>query len=320
MNLDDLLIKVPEQPCLPIINRDEAVEVAKLQLAPWLKLLEDLVNYGSALIPRAFGSSEKSLGDAIVVGVLFRQVVAMFDALEMLMSNGAVHASNVQLRAMFEASVYIEWMLAGEKEEKAKHYYVFNLLRKRMWALRVQPESQEGKAFRAVMAKAGLPLNESLGDVGKSQIAEIDRVLSQPDFATVVANFRLWKKQNGRKASWYSPFGIANLRDLAERVRRESIYVMVYASTSEVMHSSSYEHHIRIGQGKVTIEPVRYFGRFSEVFRFSTIIAMGLFMSVLKAYRGDLEMRLFSQKYVEKWQKFFLNPPRIEIVGRDVAL
>jgi hypothetical protein len=315
----DLLIKVLEQPCLPIINRDEAVELVNHQLAPWLKLVADMVNYGSALIPRTFGSSEKTLGDAVVIGVLLRQVVAMFDALEVLMSNGAVHASNVQLRAMFEASVYIQWILAGEKDKKARYYYVFNLLRKRMWALRVQPESQEGKAFRAVMAKAGLPVDESLGSVGKSQIAEIDRVLSQPEFAAASADFHLWKKHNARKPSWYSPLGVANLRDLAERVGKEPIYAMVYASTSEVMHASSYEHHIRIREGKLTIEPIRYFGRFAEVFRFSTIIAMDVFMAVLRAYRPG-EMRVFGNKYLEKWQKFFLNPPRIDITAKQVAL
>lgn len=315
----DLIIKVSEQPCLPIIDRDGSIDLANHQLAPWLKLLRDMVNYGSALIPRAFGSSEKTLGDAIVIGVLLRQIVSMFDALEILMSTGAVHASTLQLRAMLEASIYMEWMLTDGKEKKATYYYVYNLLRKRKWALRVQPESQEGNAFRALMAKVGLPLDETLGDIGKSQIAEIDRVLSQPDFAAALTEFRLQKKQNGRRPLWYSPFGVRSLRDLAERVGKEPIYAMVYASTSNVMHSSSYEHHIRIGEGKLTIEPIRYFGQFAEVFRFSTIIAMDVFMAVLKAYRPG-ETGVFSQKYLEKWREAFLNPPHVAISPREAAL
>jgi len=34
---------------------------------------------------------------------------------------------------MFEASVYIDWMLAGDRENKAAYYYVHNLLRLRLW-------------------------------------------------------------------------------------------------------------------------------------------------------------------------------------------
>jgi hypothetical protein len=314
----NLLISVPEQPCLPILNRDNAAEIAD-QLKPWLKLLEDMVNYGTALIPRTFGSGEKNLGDAIVIGVLLRQIVAMFDGLQLLMANVAVHASYLQLRTMLEACLYLEWMLAGEKEQKATYYYVFNLLRRRMWALRVQADSQQGKEFRAVMDKADLPLDETLGRVGKAHVAEIDRVLSQPEFASATAEFRRWKKENGRKPSWYSPLGVGNLRELADRVGKEPLYVMVYASASEVMHSSSYEPHIRIENGKMTVETIRHPGKFADVFRFSTIIAMDVFMATLKAYRPG-EAPLFGQKYREKWQQFFLNPPEIKINAVDACL
>jgi hypothetical protein len=50
-----------------------------------------------------------------LIGTLLRQVVAMIDAVEILMCRSAVHAASLQLRALFEASVYIEWMLGASR-------------------------------------------------------------------------------------------------------------------------------------------------------------------------------------------------------------
>jgi hypothetical protein len=119
------------------LNDEGATAIVSKQLQTWTNLLRDLANYGSHLIPRSYSSSEKALGDVVLIGTLLRQLVAMIDAIEILLRRSAVHAATLQLRAMFEASVYIDWMLAGDRENKAAYYYVHNLLRLRLWAMRV---------------------------------------------------------------------------------------------------------------------------------------------------------------------------------------
>ena len=198
---------IPEDPHKGLLNDESATAFASEQLKPWTNLLRDLANYGSHLIPRAFSSSGKTLGDAVVIGTLLRQFVAMLDAIEILLCRSAVHAATLQLRAMFEASVYIDWMLAGDRENKAAYYYVHNLLRLRLWAMRVQSGTAESSTFKGMMNKAGVPVDETLGDEGKSQVLEIDRVLSQAQFVAVRDDFRDWKKRNGRRPAWYSPLG-----------------------------------------------------------------------------------------------------------------
>jgi hypothetical protein len=155
----------------------QSLAYASEQLKPWTNLLQNLANYGSHLIPRAYSSSGKTLGDAVLIDVLLRQLVAMIDAIEILLCRSAVHAATLQLRAMFEASVYIDWMLAGDRENKAAYYYVHNLLRLRRWAMRVQSGTAESSGFEDIMNKAGLPVDETLGNEGKNQAQEIDRVL-----------------------------------------------------------------------------------------------------------------------------------------------
>src|SRR5438105_2716349 len=100
---------IPEDPNKPILDDEGATKIAAEQLKPWTNLLRDLANYGSHLIPRAYSSSDKTLADVVVIGILFKQVVAMIDAIEILLCRSAVHAATLPLRAMFEASVYMEW-------------------------------------------------------------------------------------------------------------------------------------------------------------------------------------------------------------------
>lgn len=151
-----MLIKVPESEFKALLDPDKVIADIKEHLSPWIALVQDVTNYGSNLIPRCFSSSERSLKDAVVLAILLRQAVAMLDGVGILLANGATHAANLQMRALFEASVYMDWILLNDSERKADYYYVHNLRRKRIWALRTQPGSPESQEFITMMNKAGV--------------------------------------------------------------------------------------------------------------------------------------------------------------------
>jgi Family of unknown function (DUF5677) len=309
---------IPEDPHKGLLNDESATAFVSEQLKPWTNLLRDLASYGSHLVPRAFSSSGKTLGDAVVIGILLRQLVAMIDAIEILLCRSAVHAAALQLRAMFEASVYIDWILAGDRENKAAYYYVHNLLRLRLWAMRVQSGTAESSSFKGIMDKAGVPVDQTLGDEGKKQVQEIDRVLSQAGFAAVRDDLREWKKRNGRRPSWYSPLGVTDLRNMSITVNKEPLYVMVYGTGSEVMHASNYGQHVRIQSERITFYSIRNPKEFSTTVRLTATIAMDIFMKILHEYREG-ECSRFGQKYIEKWQHAFMSIPQLKINEQDLG-
>jgi hypothetical protein len=309
---------IPEDPHKGLLDDEGATAFASEQLKTWTNLLRDLANYGSHLVPRAYSSSGKTLGDAVLIGILLRQLVAMIDAIEILLCRSAVHAATLQLRAMFEASVYIDWMLAGDRENKATYYYVHNLLRLRLWARRVQSGTAESSSFKDIMNKAGLPVDETLGDEGKNQVQEIDRVLSQARFVAVRNEFRDWKKRNGRRPAWYSPLGATDLRKMAINVNKEPLYLFLYGPGSEVMHASNYGQHIRIQSGQITFYSIRHPKEFSTKVRLTATIAIDIFMKILYEYREG-ECARFGQKYVEKWQQAFMNIPELKIDEQELG-
>ena len=307
---------IPEDPHKGLLDDEGATAFASEKLKTWTNLLRDLANYGSHLIPRAYSSSGKTLADAVLIGILLRQLVAMIDAIEILLCRSAVHAATLQLRAMFEASVYIEWMLAGDREKKADYYYVHNLLRLRLWAMRVQSGTAESSSFKDIMN--GLPVDETLGNEGKNQVQEIDRVLSQARFVGIRDEFRDWKKRNDRRPAWYSPLGVTDLRNMAVNVNKEPLYVFLYGPGSEVIHASNYGQHIRFQSGRITFYSIRHPKEFSTKVRLTATIAIDIFMKVLREYREG-ECSRFGQKYVEKWQQAFMNIPELKINEQEVG-
>jgi hypothetical protein len=316
---ESLLIKVPEQEFKHLLDRDKVVEDIRAHFKPWTDLLRDLVNYGSNLVPRCFGSSERGLKDMVVLATLLPQAVAMLDGVDILLSNGSVHAANLQMRALFEASVYIDFILLNESERKASYYYVHNLRRKRMWALRTQLGSDESKDFLEMMEKEGVKVSDEVRETARQQIQKIDRILSQAKFAHI--NDDIQKARRGKKfdPAWYAPLGQRSLRTVAHAVGKSSQYVIFYSGASEVTHTSSYERHMKIGNGELTFEPVRSLEGFESVFRPSVIFALSTFRRVLQEYRPG-ELPLFSRKYAEKWKNEFINFPKITVKAETTRI
>src|ERR1700690_1221198 len=306
----NMLIKVRESAHKAFLDSDKVAADVKDHLGLWIDMIREVTDYDSNLLPRCFASSERSLKDAVILPILLRQVVAMLDGIEILLSQGAPHAAQLQMRALFEASVYIDWVLLGDSEKKAAYYYVHNLRRKRVWASRTQPGSPESEEFIVMMDKSGVPMSDKLRESSAQQIKDIDRVLSEPRFAEISSDFD--KHRKGRKfdPAWYVPLGERSLGTMARTVGKASLFVMLYSGASDVMHASSYEHHIKVGKGELFFEPIRSIEGFEHVWRFSVIVAFKTYRRILKQYREE-ELVAFSRKYVENWQREFLNFPKI---------
>jgi hypothetical protein len=206
-----MLIKVPENEFRPLLDREHVVEDIAKHLKPWTDLIHDLASYGSNLVPRCYGSSEKSLTEMVVLAILLPQAVAMLDGVDILLANGSAHVANLQMRALFEASVYIDWILLNDSERKAQYYYVHNLRRKRVWALRTQPGSEESKDFLNMLEKVGIQISDEVRVSAAQRIQEIDRIISQPIFAPISSDIE--KSRRGKKfdPAWYVPLGERSL-------------------------------------------------------------------------------------------------------------
>jgi len=294
-----------------ILDRDKHVNDVKEHFGNELKLLTDIVNYGTNLIPRVFTTSNRNLTAIIVVGVLLKQVVSMLDSIEILLSNANIHASKLSTRALYEASIYIEWILKEQADKKAKYYYVSNLRGEKKWALRGIKDTVEHESFKHVRDQLNVDppsKHDSFEADAKSHLAQVEKTLLQNSFKTINDELERLQNNNRRKMepSWYKVFRIHSLRHMAKSLDRHAEYDLFYSQGSDVTHSARYKDHIRISKGKIEFIPIRLLEDMSTLLFFSISIAINAYKTVLNYYRPG-EVINFERKYINDWRQTFLN-------------
>lgn len=237
----------------------------------------------------------------------------MLDAFEVLVSNACMPAAQLQSRAMFEASVYVDFILLGNEEEKARYYYVSNLRRELTWALRSQEGSAEHTKFFAALGEFGDALQETqkaTAEPAKAQAQEIQEFLTNEPWKSVNAVLEQAKGKKKHDVAWHVPFGKGSVRELSELTGRLHEYEVFYSISSEKMHSSEYRSHISIGSGYIAFEPIRNLDGSHALVSFALSVAFHAYRSVLSRYRPG-QLNEFSRRYAENWRAAFLSIPKV---------
>jgi hypothetical protein len=307
-----MLIKIPEKEYKPILDREENIDTVRKYFINEIKLLTNMVNYGSNLIPRCLSSSSKKIEDIIILNVLFRQALSMLDAIEILISNAAIYPANLQLRVAWEARLFIEWILKDETREKSKFYYVSHLRKNRIWALRVQSGSEENKKFIKSMGNYGNIFFQKRSNIekeGQKSIEDINNFLSKNDYKYINEEFDNYIKKNKSRyePKWYNPLGITSIKKMAEKLKCLPEYEVYYSSISEIVHSTKFE--IKFVESRVFFEPIRYLKGIDIILMTTVTMLIKIFKQLLNHYRPN---ERFSEKYVEEWRNTFLNIKYVE--------
>jgi hypothetical protein len=302
-----------EKPFEPLLHRELHARDAKNHYAVQIVLLRDVVNYGTNLVPSCLASSGRTLGDVVITTVLLKQVVLMLDALEVLAGEACSEALVLQARAMFEASVYLEWMLREDKERKALYYYVANVRKERQWVKRGIEDDPEQEAFFRNLGEFGNALTEtrsSLATIAPPRLAEIDSFLAKEPYAAINADFEREKGNRPFEPSWHTPLGESSVRSVAKAVGRLHEYEIFYTHGSETMHVSRHTRHVKIKKGRIELEPIRHLEGLKTTLLFSLSVAFHTYRVVLGHYRpGQLDE--FNRRYVQDWRSAFMNIPTV---------
>lgn len=298
-----------EAPHAAILNREEPRAVAEQHFSRQTALLRDLANYGSNLVIRSFDSSPKKMAEVVVCGVLLKQIVAMVDAVEVLLSAGCGHAAFLPARTAFEASVYFDWILLADSERRATRYIVANFRDERLWAARVIPGTTEEQTFTQIAKSLGVDVHAnrpSLASEAAIHLAEVNRILGQPNLQAIDLEFTTARRNRKYDPEWYELDGLTSIRQVADKAGRLPEYEFFYSKGSQVTHTGSYKDHIRFTTGQVRFKPIRHLAEVNVLLNFVVSISLGTYKKTLERYRPG-ELPAFSKKYVEDWREPFQN-------------
>lgn len=298
-----------------LLDRDEAEKAAIKALAKQIELLDQMANYGSNLLVRVLHTNKsKHIRDLIVCSVFLRQVVAMLDSLAIAFRAGSAHLALLAARPGFEATIYLEWMLLSDTKKKGEYYYVANLRRNRLWALRstagtpqnakMASDPQLKSILDAVAAEAATP--------AQAQIAEFDRICGKDAYKSINEAFEKACKGNKEK-DWYNLLGMDSIRAVAKSLNRLVEYDLFYSGASQLLHSSAMGPHIKVHvKDEFTVKPIRTIEGATSILNFCIGAAIRSFQLIVNHYRPG-EAKTFSRIYAEEWRAAYLGIPKISV-------
>jgi hypothetical protein len=304
-----------EQAHATLLDRTTVPRDISTHFSSQLVLLDQMVNYGSNLIIRAFNNSDQGLRDIVVCGSLLKQFTSALDACGILIREGALHSAQMPARAAFEASVYVEWMLISHGEKKATHFFVRNLRRRLLWANRVTAGTADAGEFMKDMGELGadvLKRRPEIVDIGNRQRDEVSKILERPEFIQTNRRFEELASNGKRRREpeWYVVLGKPSLRSIAKELRRLPEYELVYARGSEVMHGGSYTDQLSFSKGGMNLLPIRNLNGITNLFTMLFSMAVVTFQRVIVFYRNR-ELPAFQRMYVDEWRVPFLSVPKV---------
>ena len=94
-----------------VLDREYATQTAA-HFGDALRLINELVDYGTSLVPLAFINSPRDLKAICIIFVQLRQFLVHLDGAATLASAGNCLSATLQRRSLLETALTIEWILA----------------------------------------------------------------------------------------------------------------------------------------------------------------------------------------------------------------
>ena len=303
-----------------ILDRDKAVNFGTT-ISESLDSLRDFVDYGTDLILRCYYcGSNRSLKDVVALFSLFKNALSMADAIEVMMRQGVIRPSQLQLRSLFEVSVTLQWVLQESGDERARAYHVANLRRQRLLARRDLPGTDENEAFQYFWDIVGdrTPSPEREKET-HAQIANLNKELSGPSLCDLNEKFETFYRKNKREQDWYKILGVPSFWKIAKNLDRTAEYASIYVFGSEVMHGSTYNGQLAFDDSKIIIDPMRSPEEIGSSLRLAMALTLKMIRSTLEYYRRD-EVENLKRKYREDWASPLRRIPDIRVEEFTVTL
>ena len=319
-----MLIKPKDNPFIGILDREWPAKQVNEKLKEYIELIQEVVDYGTHLIPRCFVASKKSkrgLIDVVLLLNLLKQSVGALDAIAILVSQGAVYAAHIHLRSVFEIHLYIQWILKDEKEKerKAKQYYVWGKRYELQWVLKAIEGTEENDKFIKTIDK--FPgLKEKIIEVDVSdtekRLRQLNDFLAKDEYSEINAEFDRLKKRHD--VHWYIPFnGPNSIADIAGKLKMKAHYDILYTQLSAIFHAQNLEDQVKIKEEIVTLIPVRHLREFNTLLTYAFSFIFLTYSTILSEYRPG-ELTNFSKKYVEEWGERFRKLIKIRIEYKKI--
>lgn len=296
---------LPDDPYKSILDRQESANYVKEHYKDAVALLREIVDYGTNLLIRCYHTNEgKDLTAAVILGTLLKNAISMVDAIEILVSKGAVYTAHLPGRGLFETYLYIKWILMDKTNRKVKQYYVWHI-RQELLQLKISmtgtPENKLFLNFLGDSAEQFLEKYEPQQADIKKDTDSKETILNSNSFRDINKKFEKRKnKRSGMDVDWFKLYGTKNRFEIAKDLGLEAQYTILYKEYSDIMHASAADHHIKFNDDAIRFIPIRHLEDIRKLLRPIITFSMEIYRTILTHYRPD-ELINFSKNQEAPW-------------------
>lgn len=203
-------------------------------------LLDKTIDFGTQIFDweiEAYQSKE-----SIVCQTFFKNILEIGDGISILVQKSSIENAKILLRSLVENIFYLEYLLESNSKNRALAYLVATFHSEMKFNSKMDKNSPEGKNFRSVVLKdktyQNVPFLEPRVQPEKNG-NEFTQMLTHPDFIEVE---REYQRTAAKKSNppWYMLFdGPPNIDQLANHIKVNARYEILYRVLSESVHSSN---------------------------------------------------------------------------------
>jgi len=249
-------------------------------------LLQELVNNGLMVFWRCENEAAKpgEENEDVAAVALYRHVIEMVDAIEVMVAHSCGTAAIPVLRSAFEGTLRLLYLLGDEAKyaERSLSWLVSEMHGTIKDQQTLEPGTSQGQHFAKLYEKEFNRMRSLKAD---SEIADeiqyFEDLLFSPQLSSVAGEYREVKRRTKRSPEWFSLYGgPSNRLELAIRVGMGSVYQLLYRDWAALSHGGDLRRYFDSDEsGQTLIDGVR---RPTEL-RDISLIAANLLLSTTRA-------------------------------------
>jgi len=249
--------------------------------------LKELVNHATHALVRCKGCA--SLDDALDLPLLalYRQIIELTDAIQVLISECCPAAAIPLIRADFEAFISMEYLLKDDCQYRNRSYawIVCSFFKDLDIIKLLEPSSQEGIAFQTVLANDSVFSRITLPDqqmvTNNKEFVE-NILFNDPNLKDTVDEYKSMINPRTKKGpNWYSLYqGPKSIYEMARNLDRAAWYKLIYSQWSAFCHAADARSFMK----ENFIRPIRTL----DEMKYVTVITFALIMGATRHVIGKI--------------------------------
>jgi len=186
--------------------------------------IEETVNFGTHVFNWCTNSGVHGIEHAPVF-LSFRHILELLDSISILVKSSSIEPSFLLLRAVFESSLNIEYLLQGNLKIRGRDFLFWHQQDRLKLLKRIQNDKRSKLPYTTILVSNEKKLEED--------IEFLEKVLDHPKFTDSKKEYVQYKNPS----NWFNLHnGPRNIEELADKLGKKDRYIILYKQWSKLVH------------------------------------------------------------------------------------